>query len=354
MKALWELQQQGKLKVLAASPYSSSTDARYFPENQLLGFDGNRGRFMLHMLIRPPKTDILLVGHINLAPAALLFRLRYPLMKMIVIAHGLEVWNKLSGIKKWMLGSADQIISVSEFTKNELVTLHGIDANKIVVLPNCLDPFFQLPEDFHKPDYLLKRYGLQAEQKVLLTITRLGATEGYKGYDQVLKCIPRLLEQYPDLQYMLAGKCDAAEKQRIVAIAQRLGIEKHLQMPGFIADAELSDHYCLADVFVMPSKKEGFGIVFIEAMACGTPAIGGNSDGSPEALKPGELGYTTNPDNVGEITRTIQSVLRNPKDARELQAKTLEIFGYEGYRERLAREMQLNTIEPSKPMLQDA
>ena len=354
MKALWEMQQQGKLQVLAASPYSTMTDARYFPENQLLGFGGQRWRFMFRMLINPPKTDVLLIGHINLAPAALLFRLRYPRMRMIVIAHGLEVWNELKGLKKWMLRSADQIISVSEFTKNTMVALQGLNPQKIVVLPNCLDPYFELPRDFHKPDYLLQRYGLQAGQKVLLTISRLNIQDGYKGYDNVLASIPALLEEYPDLQYILAGKYDDAEKERVDTIIQRLGIEKHVHIPGFIPDAELADHYRLADAFVMPSKMEGFGMVFIEAMACGTPAIGGNQDGSPEALRPGELGYTTNPDDVGEITRTIQTVLRNPKDARELQAKTLEIFGYEGYRERLEQVMQPNTTEPSKPMLQDA
>lgn len=343
MKALWELQVQGSYQVLAASPYSTQTDARYFPENQLLGYGGNRWRFMLRMLLNPPQTDILLVGHINLAPAAWLFRLRYPRMKMIVMAHGIEVWHPLKGFKRWMVQHADRIISVSEFTKSKLLDLHVSDPKKITVLHNCLDPFFPAPMEYHKPDYLLQRYGIQPGQKVLLTISRLNIHEGYKGYDQVFQCIPKLLTHYPNLQYILAGKYDAAEKQRLETLIRQLGIEKHVQIPGFIPDAELTDHYQLADAFVMPSKKEGFGIVFIEAMACGTPAIGGDQDGSPEALRPGVLGYTTDPDNLEEITQTIITVLEQPRDAQDLQEKTRVIFGYEVYREKLAELIQIDT-----------
>lgn len=335
MKALWDLQQESDLHVTAASPYTINTDPRYFPENQLLAFHGQRWRFMLHMLINPPKTDTLLVGHINLAPAALLFRLRYPSIRMIVVTHGIEVWRPLRGLKKWMLRSADQIISVSQYTKNKLVELQGLDPEKIIVLPNCLDPYFELPQTFQKPGYLLERYGIGPKQKVLLTISRLNIHEGYKGYDHVLECIPRLLQEYPDLKYILAGKSDAAEKQRIVAIIQSLGIENHVILPGFVPDEELADHYQVADVFVMPSKKEGFGIVFIEAMACGTPAIGGNTDGSPEALKPGELGYVVDPEDVAAISEKILSVLKTTVKGEELQQKTVNCYNYPQYRTQL-------------------
>ena len=335
LKALWDLQQQGSLKVLAASPYSSGENADYFPEDQLLAFHGRRWLFMLRMLFNPPKTDVLLLGHINLAPVALFFRFRYPQMKIILLAHGIEVWRPLSGFKKWISRGADLIISVSEFTKSKLLDLHVLDPKKIKVLPNCLDPYFQLPTEFHKPDYLLQRYGLHPEQKVLLTISRINKYEGYKGYDQVLKCIPQLVKLYPDLKYILAGNCEPIEKLRLEALIQSLGIEKFVHLPGFVPETELTDHYRLADVFVMPSKKEGFGIVFIEAMACGTPAVGGDQDGSPEALRPGLLGVTTDPDDLEDIVRTIKQVLRKPKDPPSLQTKTAMTFGYDLYRDRL-------------------
>ncbi len=340
MKALWDLQQKGQWQALAVSPYSDMTDTRYFPQHQLWGFRGSRWRFMLHMFFRPPKTDVLLVGHINLAPAALLFHFRYPRMKMVVMAHGIEVWSPLRGLKKWMLRRADSVLSVSEFTKHQLVEVHGLDAQKVVVLPNCIDPYFQLPREFRKPDYLLKRYSLLPSQKVLLTISRITISEGNKGYDQVLECIPALIIRYPDLQYMLAGRCDQAEKRRLETIIERLNLKMHVHLPGYIPDSELSDYYQLADVFVMPSKKEGFGIVFIEAMACGTPAIGGDQDGSLEALRPDLLGYTTNPDDVAAIISTISRVLNLPQEAKELQRKTMETFGYENYRARLAKALQ--------------
>ncbi len=295
---------------------------------------------MLRMIFNPPKTDVLVVGHINLAPAALFFRYWFPKMKMVVMAHGIEVWQPLGGIKRWMLQQADLILSVSEFTRQKLVTLQGLAPQKIQVLPNCLDPYFQCPDQFQKPKYLLKRYGLQPGQKILLTISRLNSQEGYKGYDQVLKALPLLKTSFPDIQYILAGKYDEAEKQRLEAIMQQHGLEKQVHLTGFLADEELTDHYLLADVFVMPSKKEGFGLVFMESMACGTPAIGGDQDGSPEALRPGELGYTTNPDDPMAIARTIVAVLQHPPDSETLQQKTRTRFGYELYREKLANALQ--------------
>src|SRR5664279_5274788 len=109
MKALWDLQQQRKWQVLAASPYSTGADERYFPKAQLMAYFGQRWRFMLRLLFHPPKTEVLLVGHINLAPAAFLLRCWYPKMKMIVITHGIEVWHPLGGLKGWMLRKADRI-----------------------------------------------------------------------------------------------------------------------------------------------------------------------------------------------------------------------------------------------------
>lgn len=340
LKAAYDLELQGKWQIFAVSPYSKGADERYFPASKLVGFRGARWKFMLYMMLRPPRTDVLLVGHINLAPAALLLHWRYPGLKIALMAHGIEVWQPLGRIKRWLLHRADLVLSVSDYTRSKLLDLHGLPPSKIQVLPNCLDPFFSFPAHFQKPDYLLQRYGLQPAQKVLLTVSRLNGQEGYKGYDQVLKALPLLNQAFSGVHYILAGQYDEEEKTRLEAIITEHGLQNRVHMPGFLPDAELTDHYLLADVFVMPSKKEGFGLVFMEAMACGTPAIGGNQDGSPEALRPGELGVTTHPEDPAAIARTIEVVLSSPPAPETLQQKTKAVFGFEYYPGRLAAALQ--------------
>lgn len=337
LRALFEFYLEQKASVRAASPYAIQPDERYFPREMLKGYGGARWRFLIDMLWRDWKSDLVLVGHVNLAPAVWLLKKRYPGLKIAVMAHGIEVWTPLTGFKRHLLHQADHIIAVSRFTAGKLITVQGLPAEKIKVLPNCLDPFFQLPDNFSKPGYLLQRYGLRPGQPVLITISRLNAHEGYKGYDKVLACLPGLIAQYPDLQYILAGKSDRAERARIKALVQALKLESHVHLPGYLPDEELADHYRLSDVFVMPSKKEGFGLVFIEALACGTPVVAGNADGSADALLDGRLGRLVAPDDPEAIAEAIRQSLLQPGDPLERQKAVKAAFNYSDYKDRLER-----------------
>lgn len=340
LRALYEFQQEQKADVRGISPYADKSDERYFPGALLRGYRGERWRFMLDMLWGDWNTDTLLVGHINLAPAAWLLRRRYPRMRIVVMTHGIEVWSPLKGAKRWLLQHADQIIAVSQFTAEKIIAVQGLGPEKISVLPNCLDPFFQFPESFSKPGYLLQRYGIRPGQPVLLTISRLNAKEGYKGYDTVLACLPKLLSDYPDLRYILAGKSDEPERRRLRKIIKNLQLESVVRLPGFLPDTELCDHYQLADTFVMPSKKEGFGLVFIEALACGVPVVAGNADGSAEALLNGRLGLLVNPDDPVAIAGAIRQSLQNHGDAAARQNAVARAFNYPDYKIRLWNLLQ--------------
>ncbi len=106
-------------------------------------------------------------------------------------------------------------------------------------------------------------------------------------------------------------------------------------MPGYIEDEELEDHFDISDMYVMPSRKEGFGIVFIEAMYYGLPVIAGNIDGSPDALLQGELGQLVNPENVKEIANAIANVIENKTSYTPDRNLLAEYFSYEVYKEKL-------------------
>ena len=239
-----------------------------------------------------------------------------------MIAHGIEVWRNVGFIKKKFLKRCEKILAVSNFTKHKMIEKHQLSDNSITVFHNTLDPYFRIPKNFEKPGYLLNRYSLKIENKIILTLTRINSNEEYKGYVKIIEALPCVLERFPNTIYILAGKYDEYEKERIMSLVDKYKVKDNFILTGFIAEEELTDHYLLADVFVMPSKKEGFGIVFIEAAACGTPVIAGNEDGSVDALMNGKLGELIDPDDTELLVEEINNTLSNNNFNKQSQSRT--------------------------------
>lgn len=312
------------------SVYDDKCDEKYFHQNNFKGFGGNKKLFSISIIRNAKKYDTLLIGHINLSFVAYLVKLVNPSIKIILIAHGIEVWKKQKGKAEWLLRNANWILAVSNFTKHILQASNPfVSSKKIKLLPNALDPYFAYPSKFKKPTYLLDRYNLQSDDKVLLTVARLSTEEQYKGYDRVIRSINKLRESYPSIKYLIVGKADEKEHQRVKALIQQENVQNSIILTGFIEENELIDHYLLADVFVLPSKGEGFGIVLIEAMACGVNVIAGYKDGSVDALINGELGTLIDPDNQIELVEEILNNLDQPKfEPHELQKKIKKYFDF--------------------------
>ncbi|QNA44975.1 glycosyltransferase family 4 protein [Lacibacter sediminis] len=335
MKGLADLSSTLHLKSTLGGMYDHSVDKHYVDQQTYHAFKGKKLQFVLWAIKQSLQQDVIVLGHLNLAPIAVLLKMIAPKKKLIIICHGVEVFEPVSGFKKKALQQADHVLAVSSFTKDKLVTKQGLSNEKIMVFPNTIDPFFNFPVDFAKPGYLQQRYGIAAHEKVILTLTRLNSNEGYKGYDTLVTVLPELLKQNIPFKYILAGKADATELQRMNTLIKSLGLEQQVMMPGFIADKEITDHYLLADVFVMPSKGEGFGIVYTEAMACGLPVIAGNKDGSTEALQFGELGTLIDPDSADELKEALVKVLHEQHEPLQVQQRMLEYFSFEKFKERL-------------------
>ncbi|MFN4285574.1 MAG: glycosyltransferase family 4 protein [Lacibacter sp.] len=326
-----------KMQVTAAALYDVTADKRYTGTLAYNTGKGNRVAFVLLQLLRALRSSELVLTHLNLAPVALAYKWLQPRKRLTVVCHGLEVFAPVTGVKKMVLQKADRILAVSRYTRGQLVALQGIPEEKITVFPNTLDPFFKLPQQFEKPAYLLQRYGLAANQPLLFTLTRLNSAEGYKGYDVVLQALTLLRSEGRVITYLLAGKADETERGRMETMIEQLGLQQQVIMPGFIADEEVTDHYLLADAYVMPSKGEGFGIVYLEAMACGLPVIAGNKDGSTEALRFGELGTLVDPDYPVAVAAAIRNVLQQPRQPHTIQANMLRHFSFQRFEERVER-----------------
>lgn len=330
------------------SVYDNDNDLmpQYLPAENFRGFGFNRISFIINALKIAPDTDVVIISHINLAIVGLAIKLINPKCKVWLIAHGIEVWRPLSFARKLFAGKCDKIICVSNFTRQEVINRHQIDSDKCVVLNNAVDSFMTLPASFSKSAQLLSRYHLSPDDTILFTLTRLAITEQYKGYDQVIKILSKIRVAIPSIKYILAGKYDVAEEDRIKRLITDHGVEDLVILTGFIDEAELTDHFTMADLFVLPSKKEGFGIVFIEALACGLPVVCGNVDGSLDAVRNGELGKAVNPDDLGALEKAITEYLSPPVSTTtrlHLQKECLHYFNEDNYIHKL---QQLLNDEP--------
>jgi phosphatidylinositol alpha-1,6-mannosyltransferase len=345
-RTLYDLSQEGTVDPTVFSMYDQSNerDSRYLKKQQFEGFNEGRKRFVIKSFIKGINSDVVILSHVHLLSVAYFIKRLRPKTKVFLLAHGIEIWKKFPEPKLKALKRLDKIICVSEFTAEKIRTVHDIDPNKLEVLNNCLDPFYYFPEKFSKPQPLLKRYNLTEDHTILMSLSRLSSSEKYKGYDNTIAILPTLIEKFPKVVYLLAGKYDEEEFIRINKLIATHKIADHVKVIGFVDEAEISDHFLLSDIFVMPSKKEGFGIVFIEAMASGLSAVAGNKDGSVDALKNGELGELVDPDNLQQIEQTLSKLLASPPthdDKIALQKKVFEVFGYEKYRQRI-KDLLLN------------
>jgi glycosyltransferase involved in cell wall biosynthesis len=255
------------------------------------------------------RPDLIIVAHVNFAPVAHWLRKLFGI-PFIVIGHGVEIWSDPGRHISTALRHATQLLAVSNFTRERMAGVLGISRERIGLLPNTFDPDEFTVEP--KPRFLLKRYKLRADQPVILTIARLASAERYKGYDQMLRAIARVREKFPDVCYLLGGR--GPDRPRVTNLVAQLGLTQNVILAGFIPVHELCAHYTLCDVFAMPSKGEGFGIVFLEAVGCGKPVIAGNKDGSVDAVLNGRLGVLVDPDDPKQIGDAIMGVLeRSPK-----------------------------------------
>ncbi len=284
--------------------------------------------------LRRERPDLVISTLVNFLPAIAAAHL--PDTRTVAVVHGIDAWDLPDGPRRRALSRVERIVAVSRFTRDRVAALPGIDPSRLRVLPNSFDEAAFTPGP--KPPALLARYGLQPDQPVLLTVARLDPAERYKGHAEVLAALPELQRDFPGMRYLIAGQGRYADDLR--QQAQSLGVADQVIFAGFVPTAELADHYRLADVLVMPSRGEGFGIVFLEAMACGRPVIAGNADGSVDALENGRLGVQVDPTDSKALVNTLRQVLARTHPNRllftpqALHEAVRDAFGSEAFRHR--------------------
>ncbi len=271
--------------------------------------------------------DFLVCCHLNLLPLAWLAAnlCRKPLL---LVLFGKEAWQPPANpLTKLFLRRVDAFAAISHTTDERFRSWAGVHSKTTTLLPNALHRNQYGPG--LKDPALLRRFGLEGKT-VLMTFGRLESFQRQKGFDEVLHILPQLVSEYPDLMYLIAG--DGPDKGRLEQEVVRRGMTERVRFTGMVPEAEKAQYYRLADVYVMPSRKEGFGFVFLEAMACGIPVIASKSDGSREAVLYGALGALVDPGNPDELLDAVRNALRQP---RGVVPQGLDYFSYGNFTRRL-------------------
>ena len=295
---------------------------------------GFAARIGTRALLDRPR--LVIAGHLNFAVVSDWLS-RVAGIPFWILTHGIEAWGVERPALRRALAAAACVVSVSRYTARRLIEEQGLDPARVALLPCTFDPVRFRPRE--RSASLIERLGLDAGQPVILTVARLAGKERHKGYDVVLEALPEIRRAVPGLHYVIVGEGD--DRPRIERRVRALELDRMVTLTGFVPDDELPDYYNLGSLFAMPSKREGFGIVYLEAMACGIPAIAGNRDGARDALMDGDLGVLVDPDDVADFGRAAVEVLtgRHPNrvlyDRAELRRRVVERFGPESFRRRL-------------------
>ena len=287
------------------------------------------------------KPDLIICTHLALGPIGKLLAQLGPRAYWIVV-HGIEAWVELPGWKSMALRRADRVIVTSAFSREQVVLRHHVDQNRISSLPCTLDETLLRIEP--AKDGVCAR--IPATQRLVITVARMAASERYKGHDVVLRCLPSVVAKIPNLTYVIVGGGD--DRPRLEGLAQELGLTEHVVFTGEVTDSELAALYHRSEVFLLPArtvidkskaKGEGFGIVFLEAMAFGKPVIGPNYGAPVELIRHGETGLLVDPENPEAVAEALLSLLTNPDRAREMGKAGSEWvkrhYSFGSFRERL-------------------
>jgi len=295
---------------------------------------------LLALRLRPTHLFAL---HINLAPLAQ-WAAKMTGASYSIVVHGIEVWGVLSYLKQQSLRDAKKVIAVSHFTAEVVRQRHGIPEHQFALLPNITDlPLIDGQVSFpHVP--------------TLLTVGRMESCERYKGHEVVLKAMSQVLRYVPATRYVIIG--DGDDRSRLERLAQQLGIASSVIFTGRVSDDDLKRHYAACDVFVMPSKTvldpkrpkgEGFGIVYLEALAHGKPVVGPNYGAPTEFLRHGENALLVDPDSPSEVAEAVIYLLTHPEEARRMGEQGRQLVAKEFTIEAMVRRLKALLTELSQP-----
>lgn len=299
------------------------------------GFGRGKVRFVLSALARARgQTRIVLAAHPYLAVAAAQTKLAQPRLKTIVISHGVEVWQRLPGLRRKAFLTSDVFLAPSRYTLEQIVAMQGAPREKTVCLPWPISPDFL--ELASQPETLPTLPNFPAGL-VVLTAARLAASEKYKGVDQLIRAVAQLARGLPSLHLAVVGSGD--DLPRHEQLSRDLGVADRVHFFPGLSPAEVAACYSRCDVFALPSTGEGFGFVFLEAMAFGKPVLGAAAGGVTDIIEDEKNGLLVPPNDLAALIASLERLLTSERLRSELGRAGAETvrsrFQFETFRSQL-------------------
>ena len=346
------------------NPYESKDLKFYYLKTENPGLGRLKFATVLLTRLLQKRPQRVFCGHIKLAP--LIQVLCQPLgIPYTILTYGKEVWEPLAPKYQTAMRQAESIWTISRYTRDRTCEINNLNPEKFQIVPCTVDGnIFTVGS---KSQHLLAQYNLiqdlrtptketgffyentslnpadsvknpvsvpmsvspMINAKILMTVARLRSTDIYKGVDVTIQALPQIAKTFPNVKYLVIGRGD--DRSRLAKLADDLGVAERVIFAGFVPTENLAAHYQLADAYVMPSQ-EGFGIVYLEALACGVPVLAGDADGSADPLQDGKLGWQVPHRDSAAVAVACVEMLRGEDkrcDRHWLREQTLARFSFE-------------------------
>jgi glycosyltransferase involved in cell wall biosynthesis len=322
----------------------TAIDSRYLFGTRLsyTASGGHRAAFIQAAVgsLQHQRYDVLISALVGLSPLMFVPSIRNSGARRVTFIYGVDAWNRLPWHKRAAVRRSDVVISNSEYTARRAADANALDASRLKLLYGCLDPELESGSN-EAASRAPRRARAAFPGRTIVTVSRLAAGED-KGHVAVLRALPRILCQVPDLHYVVVG--DGSFRTQLEGLARSLGVAHRTHFVGSVSDAEVAWYLDSSEAFVMPSRIEGFGLVFLEALAHGLPVIAGTHDAAHEVLGP-DAAVLVDTDDVPQVAEAVVQVLADAELRRRLVAagrRRLDAkFRYPSFRDTLLAHLSV-------------
>ncbi len=301
---------------------------------------GSQARFVwqLWRSFRRQRSDLVFFDQLGPARAAVIPGLGLAAARSAIFLHGIELGRVGHDSRRRALDAAWRLLANSEHTAADVRKRFPPLADRVRVVPLCIDPervaAWQARED---------ELARLAREPAALIVGRMWAEERGKGHDQLLEAWPGVRARVPRAELWVAGGGD--DRERLEAKARELGLAGAVRFLGRVSDHELARLFRRASLFSMPSRQEGFGLVYAEALWHGLPCIGSTADAAGQVISPGETGLLVPYGEVAPLAEAVTELLLD-SDRRERLAEAgrrqaRQRFAYARFRADLLRALEL-------------
>jgi glycogen(starch) synthase len=224
----------------------------------------------------------------------------------------------IHGVERWISNRSDRVIACSSYMREQVSDIFGVPEARVAVIPNGIDPDDMPAADQAELDRLRSEFADPDERLVLL----IGRLVYEKGFQIALEAMPELIARVPGTRFLVAGS--GTHEEELKRQATDLGLMEHGTFLGWIGDDVLHQLYRIADVCVVPSIYEPFGLVALEAMASGCPCIVADTGGLREVVPHGEVGLRFRTRDPEELGKMMERVLTDDELCERLVAEASE------------------------------